>query len=79
METARAHHFALVHKEVDAQVAATGEAPTLSAAREATKVVFEARAADLEAELDYAVIPIQKLVRVQLGSALLAADYAAGR
>jgi len=25
------------------------------------------------------VIPIQKLVRVQLGSALLAADYAAGR
>jgi GNAT superfamily N-acetyltransferase len=39
----------------------------------------EARAADLEAELDYTVIPIQKLVRVQLGSALLAADYAAGR
>jgi len=25
------------------------------------------------------VVPIQKLLRVQLGSALLAADYAAGR
>jgi len=64
---------------VDAQVATTGESPTLSSARAAVQAAFEARAADLEAELDYAVIPIQKLVRVQLGSALLAADYAAGR
>jgi len=40
---------------------------------------FKARSTALEAELDYTVVPIQKLVRVQLGSALLAADYAAGR
>ena len=60
-------------------VAATGESPSLSSAREAARAAFEERAADLEAELDYTVIPIQKLVRVQLGSALLAADYAAGR
>ncbi len=64
---------------LDAQIAATGESPSLSSAREAAKATFEARAADLEAELDYTVVPIQKLVRVQLGSALLAADYAAGR
>jgi len=64
---------------LDAQIAATGESPSLSSAREAARAAFEARAADLEAELDYTVIPIQKLVHVQLGSALLAADYAAGR
>ena len=64
---------------LDAQIAATGESPSLSSTREAAKAAFEARNADLEAELDYTVIPIQKLVRVQLGSALLAADYAAGR
>jgi len=64
---------------LDAQVAATGESPPLSSARGAAKAAFEARSADLEAELDYTLVPIQKLVRVQLGSALLAADYAAGR
>ena len=64
---------------LDAQIAVTGESPSLSSAREAAKAAFEARSADLEAELDYTVVPIQKLVRVQLGSALLAADYAAGR
>jgi hypothetical protein len=64
---------------LDAQTAATGESPTLSSARQAAKAAFEARSAELEAELDYTVIPIRKLVRVQLGSALLAADYAAGR
>jgi hypothetical protein len=64
---------------LDAQIAATGESPWLSSARKVAKATFEARSADLEAELDYTVVPIQKLVRVQLGSALLAADYAAGR
>ena len=64
---------------LDAQIAVTGESPSLSSARKAAKAAFEARSADLEAELDYTVVPIQKLVRVQLGSALLAADYAAGR
>ena len=64
---------------LDAQMAATGESPSLSSTREAAKAAFEAHSADLKAELEYSVIPIQKLVRVQLGSALLAADYAAGR
>jgi len=64
---------------LDAQIAATGESPSLSSARETAKAAFDARSAALEAELDYTVVPIQKLVRVQLGSALLAADYAAGR
>jgi hypothetical protein len=64
---------------LDAQIAVTGESPSLFSAREAARAAFEARSADLEAELDYTVVPIQKLVRVQLGSALLAADYAARR
>ena len=64
---------------LDAQMAATGESPSLSSTREAALAAFEARSTELAAELDYVVIPIQKLVRVQLGSALLAADYAAGR
>ena len=64
---------------LDAQMAATGQAPSLSSAREAAEAAFQGRVANLEAELDYTVIPIQKLVRMQLGSALLAANYAAGR
>lgn len=38
---------------LDAQIAATGESPSLSSAREAARADFEARAAGLEAELDY--------------------------
>jgi len=49
----------------------------LVSAQEITKDAFEKRASTLEAEIDYTVIPIQKLVRVQLGSALLTADYVA--
>lgn len=64
---------------LDAQMAATGKAPSLSSAREAAEAAFQGRVANLEAELDYTVIPIQKLVRMQLGSALLGANYAAGR
>lgn len=64
---------------VEAQIAATGVSPSLSSTRDATVATFKEHAADLEAELDYTVVPIQKLVRVQLGSALLTADYAARR
>jgi len=64
---------------LDAQIAATGASPALSAARQAATSAFDERSAALEAELAYEVIPIKKLVSVQLGSALLAADYAAGR
>ncbi len=63
---------------LDAQIAATGESASLSSTRETAKAAFDAGSAALEAELDYTVVPIQKLVRVQLGSALLAADYVAG-
>jgi hypothetical protein len=64
---------------VETQIAATGESPALSAALASARTAFEERSATLEADLDYTVIPIQKLVRVQLGSALLAAEFAAGR
>lgn len=61
------------------QAEATGESAARGAARAAVQSAFAARSAELEASLAYSVIPIQKLVRVQLGSALLAAGYAAGR
>jgi hypothetical protein len=64
---------------LDAQITGSGASPTLISTREVAREDFETRAVALEAEIDYSVIPIQKLVRVQLGSALLAADYAARR
>jgi hypothetical protein len=39
---------------------------------------FEAWADQLEAGLDYRVVPIRKLMSVQLGSMLATADYLAG-
>ena len=64
---------------LEAQIADTGESPALASALAAATAFFEERSSALEADLDYSVIPIQKLVCVQLGSALLAAEYAAGR
>jgi hypothetical protein len=64
---------------LDAQIAVSSASPSLVSTREAVSKDFETRAVALEVEIDYSVIPIQKLVRVQLGSALLAADYAARR
>ena len=64
---------------LETQIKSTGSSPGLDAALEATTRWFQERSSALEADLDYSVIPIQKLVRVQLGTALLAAEYAAGR
>jgi len=62
---------------IEAEILAGGPRPALRAAQERAQADFDRRAAALEAEIDYTVIPIQKLVRVQLGSGLLAAHYAA--
>jgi len=64
---------------LDTQIAVTGASPPLISTHTVAKQAFEVRSATLEAEIDYSVIPIQKLVRVQLGSALLTADYVARR
>jgi hypothetical protein len=64
---------------LQAQISKTGATPALISAQETIKNAFDMLAAALEAEIDYSVIPIQKLVRVQLGSALLTADYVARR
>ncbi len=64
---------------LEAQLAAPGESPALIPALAKAKSLFAERSSALEADLDYSIIPIQKLVRVQLGSALVAAEYAAGR
>jgi len=75
----RLFSLGLFLRMLDTQMAATGRSPSLVSARERVAAAFEERSADLETKLDYTVIPIQKLVRVQLGSALLAADHAAER
>lgn len=64
---------------LQAQISKTGVTTALISAQETTKDTFDMLAAALEAEIDYSVIPIQKLVRVQLGSALMTADYVAMR
>ena len=64
---------------IETQIAATGESPTLTATRLRAIAAFDQVAAELETELEYSVVPIRKLVGVQLGSALLAAAYAARR
>jgi hypothetical protein len=64
---------------LEAQIAVTGRSPALASALAAATDLFAQRSSELEADLDYSVIPIQKLVRVQLGSALVAAEYAAQR
>jgi hypothetical protein len=75
----RLFSFGMFARLVEAEIADRGETPALAVALNKAEAHFEERSSKLEAELDYSVIPIQKLVRVQLGSALLAAEYAAGR
>jgi hypothetical protein len=64
---------------IEAQIAATLASPALIATHLRAVTAFEQLSAELEAELEYSVVPIRKLVGVQLGSALLAAAYAAER
>ena len=64
---------------IEHQISMTGPTQSLSSALDRAIAAFEEVASELEEELKYSVIPIQKLVRVQLGSALLSAAYAAER
>jgi hypothetical protein len=72
-------NLGMVIRMIEVQIAATGESPALVATRLKAIDAFERLAEELEAELEYTVVPIRKLVGVQLGSALLAAAYAARR
>jgi hypothetical protein len=64
---------------IDFQTNATDESVILATTRRDVSNVFNRKINELEKKLDYTVIPIRKLVSIQLGSALLAADYAARR
>jgi hypothetical protein len=64
---------------IETQIAATGESPALVATRLRAITAFDQLAAELETEIEYSIVPIRKLVGVQLGSALLAAAHAARR
>ena len=59
---------------MNAQIEATGETPKLLQTRDEMNVLFTQEASELEKILDYQVIPIKKLVGVQLGCALLLAS-----
>ncbi len=60
---------------LQAEIDASGALPALMDALQATQKWFEEESSALENELEYDVVPIQKLVRVQLGAGLLYASF----
>ncbi len=72
-------NLGMTMRMIETQIAASGPSPALSSALERALETFEKVADELEKELSYSVISIKQLVSVQLGSALLAAVYAAER
>lgn len=64
---------------IESQIEASGETEALSSGLEEANQTFNVVSEELEKKLAYQVIPIQKLVNVQLGSALLLADYLTGQ
>jgi len=62
-----------------AQMLETDETALLTSICKTAESEFKKRIVELEADLDYTIIPIQTLVRVQLGSALIAANHVTGR
>lgn len=72
-------NFGIFIRMIEAQITATGNSPVLASVHETAEETFDAYASCLENELDLLVIDIQRLVRVQLASILIAAGYAAER
>lgn len=60
---------------LNAEIVAQGETPTLNDALTSAQSRFDEEAAYLEDNIDYSVIPIRKLVQVQLGTTLLSLDH----
>ena len=61
---------------IKAQIAATGETELLNTGLQRAIELFEKEAEYLENEMNYDVIPIRKLVSVQLGCALMVSAFA---
>jgi hypothetical protein len=72
-------NMGMIIRMLKKQIEISGSTPNLSQTLEKANVFFNEICAEFEKEMDYSVIPIQKLVQVQLGSALIAASYAAQR
>lgn len=72
-------YLGMTVRMIEAQITAAGQSPRLCSARGDAIKAFEKVSAELEEELSYSVIPIRDLVRVQLGSVLLAASCLASR
>ncbi len=60
---------------IQTEIAASGQIPALKNGLQVVQNKFLEESATLEKELKYEVVPIQKLVRVQLGAGLLYAGY----
>ncbi len=60
---------------IEDEMAVSGSTPALLQALRTIEEYFERESSSLEKELNYEVVPIQKLVRVQLGAGLLYASY----
>ena len=73
----RSLSMGMVVRGLDLQITLTPDAE-LQRARDEAAREFEKWTALLEKEMNYEVIPIKKLVAVQLGAALYMADYLAG-
>jgi hypothetical protein len=63
---------------LESEMELRGKSSILSSTYDTVSDAFTRRVQEFEAEIDYEVIPIQKLVRIQLGSALIAAKYIVG-
>lgn len=74
-----ARRLLLAESEAAAGAGDQAAAATLAGAAGRVEARLKSRSSDIESRLDYTVIPIKKLVRVQLGSALLAAGRVEGR
>jgi len=62
---------------LESEMEAMGKSSILSSTYSTVSDVFTRRIQEFDTEIDYEVIPIQKLVRIQLGSALIAAKNVA--
>ncbi len=71
----RVLHLSAFLRMIEAEAQATGWTDVLRDAYRSVERTFEEHSEEVLRELPYEVIPIQKLVRIQLGAGLLAADF----
>jgi hypothetical protein len=71
-------HYGILIRLANASLTKASEKSTIKRCLTEVEDRFEGVYAEFESKAEYAIIPIQKLVRVQLGSLLYSADYLKG-